>query len=419
MSGRLQDGTELGALHRSLRRITEALAVELGNPASATPAWTEFEWSIAPAVASIHGVSPLLAESLRWQGPVQWHEFLRTQREHTTLRHLRILELLGKVHERAKSDGVALVALKGAALHALGVYRPGERPMSDVDLLAGDTESAGHSLERLGYRWVMDTVKHSVWEPLSWTRPADLGEHCDNGIRIELHGRILESLPLRNADISELMLPRAPQPGINEYPSTAALLSHLLLHAAGAMALRSLRLLHLQDIARVAARMRVTDWRELVEADGLDQRLWWAFPPLALTARYFTASIPKEVLTALELSCPWTLRRYMQSHSLTDVSLSSLWVTAFPGIEWAHSPGEVLEYVKLRVWPDRRVRQAREQLADMEPGISGGEWQKLSQSQRVVRWVTSRPARTDTLSAINAALARANGVLRTRSAVAH
>jgi len=32
-------------------------------------------------------------------------------------------------------EGIAAVALKGAALHAIGLYAIGERPMADIDLL--------------------------------------------------------------------------------------------------------------------------------------------------------------------------------------------------------------------------------------------------------------------------------------------
>jgi hypothetical protein len=38
--------------------------------------------------------------------------------------------------------GVALVALKGAALHAQGIYSAGERPMADLDLLVSEDNMA-------------------------------------------------------------------------------------------------------------------------------------------------------------------------------------------------------------------------------------------------------------------------------------
>jgi hypothetical protein len=92
-----------------------------------------------------------------------------------------------------------------------------------------------------------------------------LGEHADNYLKVELHARIAEKLPLRITDVTDSVYPRTPHPGLNAYPSNAALMIHLLIHAAGAMASRSLRLLHLHDIALVSSRMAGSDWDELVK----------------------------------------------------------------------------------------------------------------------------------------------------------
>src|SRR5690242_20426137 len=125
----------LATVQSALHRITESLAAGLGDPHAGRPAWSELEWRLAPAVTAIHGISPLLAGSLRWEGPPQWARFLTDQRRHTLLRQQRIEELLATIHERSHSAGIAIVALKGAALQMAGVYAAGERPMADLDLL--------------------------------------------------------------------------------------------------------------------------------------------------------------------------------------------------------------------------------------------------------------------------------------------
>jgi hypothetical protein len=61
------DIAPLSALQAQLRTITETLANELARPGTAAPAWSETQWLLARAVATIHGISPLLARSLRWQ----------------------------------------------------------------------------------------------------------------------------------------------------------------------------------------------------------------------------------------------------------------------------------------------------------------------------------------------------------------
>src|SRR5690348_16532442 len=106
----------IAAVQAALHRITESLATDLGCAGAERPAWSELEWRLAPAVAAIHGISPLLAGSLRWQGPPYWAEFLAEQHRHTLLRQQRIDNLLKTIDERSRSAGIGIVALKGAAL---------------------------------------------------------------------------------------------------------------------------------------------------------------------------------------------------------------------------------------------------------------------------------------------------------------
>src|SRR6202795_2169810 len=190
------------ALDGMLRKITERLAQELACPTQAAPDWSEFEWIIARAVAAMHGVSPLLSRVLRWQGPAGWAGFLEEQRAHTAKRHVRIDDLLLRLDQRAREAGVAAVALKGVALHALGVYQIGDRPMADVDLLVrpGDAPRTARLLESLGYTECFQTWKECVFARVDEQEPASLGEHSNNGIKIELHERICEKLPLRITD---------------------------------------------------------------------------------------------------------------------------------------------------------------------------------------------------------------------------
>src|SRR5262249_22927764 len=107
------------ALQSCVRNITEALANELARPASSAPESSAQAWRLASAVTTTQGISPLLARSLQWQGPPGWHAFLNDQRLHTERRHARIKELLERLAEAARSAGIAVLALKGAALHEL------------------------------------------------------------------------------------------------------------------------------------------------------------------------------------------------------------------------------------------------------------------------------------------------------------
>jgi hypothetical protein len=90
--------------------------------------------------------------------------------------------------------------------------------------------------------------------------------------------------------------------------------------------------------------------------------------------------------------------------TLSEVSYSYPCVDALPGVEWAQSIREVLEYAVNRVRPSAEHVALREQAAKSEAWASQSEWARLSQGRRIVRWVTSRPPRAVTMHAVSAAL---------------
>ena len=240
-------------LGATLRKITERLAGELATPTAIPPDWSELEWRLARAVAAMHGVSALLSTRLKWNAPSGWMNFLQAQRNRRSgssfanqARPVRSTP--------GRADNIPLVGLKGVALHAAGFYRAGERPMADIDLLVRqrDAAPAVRLLESLGFHEAYSNWKHKVFAPEFHETATDLGEHEQNYLKIELHERVAETLPLLTTDVTETVFPSRPHPGLNAYPSNAALLSHLLIHAAGAMAFRAAWLLHLHDIALVS-----------------------------------------------------------------------------------------------------------------------------------------------------------------------
>jgi hypothetical protein len=391
-------------VQHALRATTERLAHELAQPTHLTPSWSELEWRAARAAVAIHGVGPLLAAHLRWHGPPGWDAFLKEQKAHTEARHARIERLAALIDRLAREAGIPMVTLKGLALHALGLYRPGERPMADLDFLVEepDLPAATRLLESQSFHEELRYWKNRVFTPHGATSGA-LGEHRDNHIKVELHWRIHERLPLELTDISAVVFPDKPRPGLNPYPSRAALLMHLVLHAAGAMAARDLRLLHLNDLALVCGRMQPEDWEEILrQGERADQGPWWFLPPLELASRYYGDIVPSPVLSRLRQSCPARLRRITARRFLTDVSLSSVWIRAFPGIEWSRSAFARAQYMLARIRPDADARAIRELNARAAPWAS--RWQRLSQKSRVVLWMTSRPTRAATMYVVREAL---------------
>jgi hypothetical protein len=397
-------------LHAMLRKITETFARELSGAAPLAPQWTDFEWTLARAVAAMHGVSPVLSRVLRWEGPEGWRQFIDAQRAHTVQRHARIAELLQLLDRRTRGAGIAALALKGAALHAMGLYIPGDRPMADIDLLVrpADAPRTARLLESLSFRQSGQTWKETLFTPVDDHRHCELGENSGNDVKIELHERIGEKLPWRVTDASDLIFPQCPRPGLNAYPSKAVLLIHLLLHAAGSMTTRLLRLLQLHDLARLSSLMSEGDWDEMLAHGSHGQRLWWAYPPLMLLSGYYPSMIPGRVLATLAGDCPYFLKRAARQRTLHDHSCSYLWVEALPGIEWAQSVAEILEYTASRVWPGAGHIAQRRQIAETAASADRGPWAGLSQGRRILRWIASRQARPVTMHSVHAALARAS-----------
>jgi hypothetical protein len=393
----------LKLVKHGLRRTTETLAAELAlaQPGTPMPTWTELEWRLASAAAVVHGVSPLLCRFSTWQHPA-WRRFLVDQRQHVIQRHERIAALLSRIDAGAREAGLPMVALKGAALHALGLYTPGDRPMADVDLLVDDAhaDATAALLLTLGYEESFAQWKHRVFKPTSGDAFACLGEHRDTPINIELHTRIHERLPITTVDITAQVGPRQSHPGINPYPSNGALMSHLLLHAAGNMCGRSLRLLHLNDIALLATRMVPADWEVLWAGESP----WWALPPLRLVARYYRDAVPKVVLARLRRDCPPLLRTVAKRQTLTQVSSSNLWLHALPGVEWSRSLGEATRCLTNRLRPTQESVKERADMVRTQIWLQGQSWVTLNHRRRLLTWLTRPVPRMDMLYVVRKAL---------------
>ena len=395
----------LPKLNAALHKTTEALASELTFPTNEPPHWSEFEWRIAKAVASMQGIASLLLGTIRWQSPASWRLFLEQQRDHILRRQHRISQLLELIDLTARRDGIAAMPLKGAALHAAGVYQAGERPMADIDLLVreSDQQSMLRLLESLDYSITTTDRRHQALMPRIQRPHATLGEHADNPIRIELHTRIREPLPIREVDITSYLLTREMHAGLNAYPCDAALMMHLLLHTAGSMRSRALRQVQLHDIARLAARFSAADWEQLRTA-RLDGGLWWVAPPLILTARYYAGVIPHSLLAQVERKCPWLLTRLSRRHGLMALSWSNVRIAAFPGIEWSRTPREALRFAHSRIWPSREALHDLEVYSKQNPRTAAIPWYGISHGARIVRWIFSRPPRVQSMLSIRAAL---------------
>jgi hypothetical protein len=395
------------ATARALRETTERLCAELVAPGGAPPAWNEFEWDIARAVATMQGVSGLLADRLRWSGPSEWRGFLQVQSEQCALRDQRIAQTIDAVDTVTARAGIPVVGLKGTALRAHRLFAPGARPMGDIDLLAraADLPALAAALARCGYVEEFTSRRHVVFDLPARSGAIEFGEHVDNSLKIEVHTCVADSLPASAVDITARLWPAAPRPGINTYRDVAALFLHLLLHAAGNMRAHALRLIQLWDIAALSHRLSADDWAALIGSPAPGDRPWWLWPPLSLAQRCTSVVVPESAQAVLESACPRRLARAAARYSLYEVSWSNLRIAAFPGIEWSRTPLEALRYARSRVAPGRAARSDLELMTRVQPLAQGSRWYDTSHLSRIVRWVFSRPRRVQTMYSIRAALA--------------
>jgi hypothetical protein len=167
------------------------------------------------------------------------------------------------------------------------------------------------------------------------------------------------------------------------------------------MAYRTLRLVQLHDIVLLTRRLTVPDWQQLI-----DWRPWWAAPPLLLIERYYGTVIPQAVMASLRGNCPPILRRMCRRQRLSDVSLSRLWLEAFPGIEWSRTAGEAMRFMARRVVPSAEVRSDRKLAQVTDPSLAQGDWGSLSQGRRILRAMRARTPRPWPLHNVREALAQ-------------
>jgi hypothetical protein len=389
----------------ALRVTTERLASEIAAPREEPPAWSDFEWGVARAVCAMHGISALLASRLHWRGPQDWERFLREQQQQTLARHVLIGERLAALNRAAGRAGLHFVALKGSALREFSVHHPGERPMGDIDILVRpcDVALAARVIDSIGYEPAYQARRHDVFVPRERVTSHSFGEHVSSPLRIEVHQRVCESLPVTPVEITGSLWPVETRAGANPYANFTALLRHLCLHTAGNLRANAMRFLQVYDCALLSRRMGESDWRELLGPEPR-RSSWWIYPVLSLAERYVPQSVPPAVLAQFARACPRRLRARFERCQVSDVSWSNLRIAALPGVEWARGVGEVLRFAGRRVFPSRTDLDELHRGLHTNPGIEHSRWYRGSHAARILRWAMGRPPRVQTLASLHAAL---------------
>ena len=278
--------------------------------------------------------------------------------------------------------------------------------MSDIDLLnqEEDFEATGRMIKALGYVEGATTWRHREYLPANVSTDRAFGEHIDNPVKIELHGRIVARLPLRDVVITAQVFPRPAHAGLNPYPSLAALMLHLLQHSAGDICFRGIRLIHLHDIAALASRLKPADWDGLLRPGPDGQGPWWALAPLAIVDRYFPGRIPAPILSRAAAQCPPVLRWASRRYRITDISLSRLGTPLLPGVEWSRSMTEAFAWAFMRLYPGRAAIASTKQAALGQHALAGSAWAHQSHWRKALRALAGNAPRSATMYSVQRAL---------------
>jgi hypothetical protein len=256
----------------------------------------------------------------------------------------------------------------------------------------------------MDYECVADMRRHRVFAPRAMPSRVRHGEHPDNALKIEVHFRVAEPLPVRSVDITAALTRGEERWGLSAYPQVRELFRHLLLHAAGNMRSHALRQVQLHDIALLSARIDADDWSALLDTPDSNGGSWWMWPVLELTQRYYPDMVPPVIERFRRVTPRW-LRRVSPGMSLTELSWSNLKIAAFPGIYWARSPVEALRFVRSRVVPDRAAFEDLHLARQVQPALSIVPWYGIPHTRRVFRWLFSRAPRVQTVMSVQSALA--------------
>lgn len=390
----------------ALYDTTERFAREISAPCDCPPAWNDLNWAVAQAAAAIQGISVLLASRLKWTGPASWESFLSNQVKHSVLREEKIKALLKRIDAVFSDAKLNAIALKGSSVLRLDLYNSGERPMSDIDLLVRpeQLDSVKRVLGELGYHPGFTNQRHIEFAPPGRFDTHSFGEHEKNAIPIEVHTIVQEPLPVKIVDITESIWPGMPDVGAGAYRSNASLMLHLLLHTAAGIRQRAVRLIQLHDIALLATKLDLDDWRWITSALCREDSRWWLYPPLAVTDQYFPNTIPATVIQDSARLCPVLLRSVARRYEISRVSYSNPRIPAFPGLSWSGTPMEAFQLVSSRVFPGRNVLDELHEATGTNPRLLKLPWYGISQSERILRWVTGRAPRVQTMLSVHEAL---------------
>lgn len=319
----------------------ESLATA-GAPANSLLAsWDEAEWEAAIWVVYWQNSLPWLAQRLRATGiaiPGALEQQLWDIEADSRERTRRMLDNTVELLEALAARGIEALLLKGAVLAASYYPDPLLRPLADLDLLVRprDLQASIEATRQLGYHFYSRSAEDIVF--LRGDRKRNIWA-ADNVHPVELHYKLTEEYAGVGYDMAEAMWGRSGRkPFWQEQdalvPLPSALLHHVCAHATSDWLIQRGRLMHLDDIRKIAAHMEEADWSAFQTA-VMPSHARFVYPALAFAGKYCRISIPEAILDYLRSNCPPNLLAWIHATELADNSESNPAIRSGIGLDMA------------------------------------------------------------------------------------
>jgi hypothetical protein len=300
----------LTSLHMSLTdEARPTIAQALAQPL--------FDWEWFTARVCTHGVAPLVAAHLQKLGlvnhlPPHVRAVLQSAYYRNAARNTLLFRVVQEVLQGCRSQGSAVIVLKGAALAETVYPHPALRPMGDIDLLVRPeaVQAIDDALTALGYDFVDHGRPKAFWRTqhyhLTFQPPSAsplvlpievhwaLGR-ASHPFYMDLDGLWQRSIPTTIAGIEAYIL--APEDQLLH------LCVHLCKHASAPSTdgLPSWRLRTFSDLVAVLTHAGPSlDWEALVHRAQAWGVASYLYVPLALACELSGVRVPPSALTALQ-----------------------------------------------------------------------------------------------------------------------
>lgn len=391
------DRATLRCMQDGIYRVTDDLAFGLAKAMLGLTCtgvkWNDTEWRHAEAVATIHGIAPLLHHHAVPGGaaaPTRWIDFLGREASRNRERIARVLDLRERLAAANRASDLSMVFLKGSDFADRLYPDASLRPMADLDVLVEPSSLArlDQTARSVGFRRIGKTLRHVMY---SWQGRVEWhgrGESAENPIKLDVHCSVPGVSPRASGAFTRFAWARAVHrgaPGMRRLGlDDACLICHLLLHSSENIAARAARIVHLIDLQRMFQSR--TDWTEVTGIVRTYRLGWRIYPALVMLDRYFPTTVPATLFNVAKRDASFFAKRIVRSgigrFSLCNLADLDPW-TSFA---WT---GGLLASGGFAV---RRLSARPEPIEFPTGGLSRDEIGKLQQRRlnRLLAWIVGR-----------------------------